>query len=111
MALTVTRRKDPATSAERRVIGDCRLITGFLRQPQAKYVTGGFAVTPQELGFDKSILDVKVNMDKEGKAAVTMERVSDTEWKLKFFSAIGTELANESETMKEKDVPFTALGE
>lgn len=111
MALKVTRRKDPSTQSERRVIGDCRLITGFLQQPQAKYVTGGFSVTAQELGFDKSILDLKVNMDKEGKAAVTVERVTDSEWKLKFFSAIGTELANESESMSGKEIPFLAVGE
>lgn len=111
MALTVTKRKDPSTNAERRVIGDVRMITGFLKQPQAKYVTGGFSVSPAELGFDKNIQHLVVNMDKEGKAAVTVERVSDTEWKLKFFSAIGTELANESETMNGKEIPFLAIGE
>lgn len=111
MAVTVTKRKDPSTQAERRVIGDCRMVNGTLRQPQNKYVTGGFAFTPAELGFDKIILQVIVGLDKEGKALAVAERISDTEWKLKFFSAIGTELANESETMKEKDVPFIAIGE
>lgn len=111
MAATVTKRTDPSTNAARAVIGDRRMVVGTLAQPTAKYATGGFTVTAAELGFDKYITDLHVRMDKEAKALVTAERVSDTEWKIKFFSAVGTELANESETMKEKQLPFSAIGE
>lgn len=111
MAATVNKRTDPSTNAARTVIGDKRLVTGTLVQPTAKYVTGGFTVTAAELGFDKTISDLIVRMDKEAKAIVTAERVSDSEWKIKFFSAVGTELASESETMKGKELPFQAMGE
>jgi len=110
--MTVAAHEDPGTKGKRHVVGDLRFISGTLTQPQAKYVTGGFVVTPADLGFDKYIDSlIPMSMDKEGKAAVVAERVSDTEWKIKFFSAIGTQLASESETMKEKPVQFIALGE
>jgi len=92
------------------VEGNKRIVTGTLTQPQNKYATGGFTVTPASLGFDKYIEFLEVGSDKEGKTLVIAERVSDTEWKIKFQSAIGTELANESETMKEKAIPFKATG-
>lgn len=111
MAVTVTKTTDPSTGAARYVIGDRREVVGFLRQPQNKYVTGGFAFTPAELGFDKVIGNVTLGFDKAAKAIAVAERVSATEYKLKFFSAVGVELANESETMKEIDVPFRAVGE
>lgn len=108
---TVKKREDPSTKATRRVEGDHRVVSGTLIQPQAKYATGGFTVTPASLGFDKQIRDLVVTPDKEAKVLVTVERVSGSEWKVRFFSAIGTELVNESETMKEKEVPFVAWGE
>lgn len=108
---TVTKRADPLTAGTRRVEGDQRQISGTLRQPQNKYATGGFTVTPTSLGFDKSIRDLVVLPDKENKVTPAIERVSATEYKIRFFSAIGTELANESETPKEKDFPFMAWGE
>lgn len=109
--MTVTKRADARTAATRRVEGNRRVISGTLTQPQNKYVTGGFTVTPASLGLDNRITELQVApMDKEGKALVVAERVSDTEWKVKFFSAIGTQLANESETMKEKAIEFIAWG-
>jgi hypothetical protein len=111
VAVTVTKRKDPSTQAERFVIGDRRAVTGSIRQPQAKYVVGGFSISPAELGFDKVILDLKVNFDKEAKAIPVVERVSDTEWKLKFYSAVGVQFAAESEAMNGIDIPFLAIGE
>ena len=108
---SVTKRTDPLTNSSRRVEGDQRVISGTLRQPQNKYATGGFTVTPASLGFDKGIRDLVVMPDKENKVTPAVERVSASEWKVRFFSAIGTELANESETPKEKDFPFIAWGE
>jgi len=111
MDMTVSKRKDASTAAERRVEGNRRVICGTLTQPQNKYVTGGFTVTPSSLGFDKSIESLRVAaLDNEGKALAVAERVSDTEWKIKYFSAIGNELANESETMKAKAIEFQAWG-
>jgi len=109
--MSVSLRKDASTAASRRVEGNRRVVTGTLAQPAAKYSTGGYVVTAAELGFDKEIefLDV-APLDKEGKALVTAERVSATEYKIKYFSAIGTQLVNESETMKEKNIEFQAWG-
>ena len=109
--MTVSKRSDSSTASTRRVEGNRRVISGTLTQPQAKYATGGFTVTPTSLGFDKEIefLDV-APLDKEGKALVVAERKSGQEYLIKFFSAIGTQLANESETMKEKAVEFQAWG-
>lgn len=108
--MTVTKRADASTAATRRVEGNRRIIVGTLVQPQDKYATGGFTVTPESLGFDNRITDLRVDLDKEGKALVVVERVSDQEYKVKFFSAIGTQLASESETMKGKELPFRAEG-
>lgn len=91
--------------------GDRRVASGSLRQPQAKYVTGGFTCTPASLGFDKRITDLLVLPDKECKFLPAIERVSETEWKVRLFSAIGAEVANENEGAKEKDFPFYAVGE
>jgi len=110
-AMTVSKREDASTKAKRRVEGNRRVISGTLTQPQNKYVTGGFEVTPASLGFDNRITELWVAaMDKEGKALCVAERVSDSKWMIKFFSAIGTQLANESETMKEKAIEFLAWG-
>lgn len=111
MAMTVKPYEDPSTKAKRFVIGDRREIVGFLTQPQNKYVTGGFEVSAKELGFDKTVNYMSLGLDKGAKALGVAERVSDTTYKIKFFSAIGVELANESETMKEVEVPFRAIGE
>jgi hypothetical protein len=111
MAMTVKPYEDPSTKAKRFVIGDRREVIGFLVQPQAKYVTGGFEVTAKELGFDKAIGHVTLGFDKEAKVIAVAERISDSVYKIKFFSAIGTELANESEAMSGKEVPFRAVGE
>jgi hypothetical protein len=101
---------DVATAAKRRVEGNRRVVRGTLEQNGAKYVTGGYVITPQLLGFDKYIDWIDLNPDPEYKAQPVLKRVSDTEWQLLFFSAIGTQLANESETMKEKKVLFQAWG-
>lgn len=110
MAMTVKKREDPLTKGTRRVEGNKRLISGALVQPQNKYVTGGFTVTAAELGFDKSIESLMVSFDKEAKVIPVAERINDSEYKIKFFSGIGAQLANESETMKEVEVPFKATG-
>lgn len=111
LAMTVKPYEDPSTKGKRFVIGDRRMIVGFLVQPQNKYVTGGFVVTAKELGFDKSINQLKLLPDKGFKAFSVAERISDSEYKIKFFSAVATEVANEAETMKEIEVPFEAIGE
>lgn len=109
--MTVSKRSDASTKATRRVEGNRRVISGTLTQPQDKYVTGGFTVTPKSLGFDNRITELVVAaMDKEGKALAVAERISDSEWKIKYFSAIGTQLASESETMKAKAIEFIAWG-
>jgi len=111
LAVKVTPNEDPSTKAKRFVIGDRRAATGLLRIPQDKYVTGGFSISPSELGFDKSITRVVVGFDKGAAVIPVIERVSDTEVKLKLFKAIGEELASESEAAKALDFPFTAIGE
>lgn len=111
MAVKVTPNEDPSTKAKRFVIGDRRAVTGLLRIPQDKYVTGGFSISPAELGFDKNITRMVVGFDKGATLIPVIERVSDTEVKLKLFKALGAELDNESETAKATDFPFTAIGE
>lgn len=111
MAATINKQVNPSTNSSRFVVGDRRAVSGTLEQPEAKYVTGGFTVTAAELGFDKYITQLMVGLGKDGKALVSAEKISDSEYKIKFFSAIGTELASESETMKAKAIPFLAVGE
>lgn len=109
--MTVSKRSDARTAATRRVEGNRRVISGTLTQPQNKYATGGFTVTPSSLGFDNRITELVVApMNSTGKALVVATRTSDSSWSIKFFSAIGTELANESETMKALPVEFVAWG-
>lgn len=112
LAMTVKPYEDPSTKGKRFVIGDRRMIVGFLTQPQNKYVTGGFAVTAKELGFDKTINSLKVDPDKAYVGDPIVERISDSEYKVKFFvPATAAQVANEAETMKELEFPFVAIGE
>lgn len=112
MTIIVKPDEDPSTKAKRFVIGDRRMITGVLLPPQAKYVTGGFALTPQEVGFDKYLYQMAISLDKEAKVLATyVEESLSGGGKLKFFSAIAAELAAESEVAKEKEFPFIAVGE
>jgi hypothetical protein len=107
---TVTKRADSLTGATRRVTGDRRAIAGTLTQPQNKYVTGGFTVTPASLGFDKEITDLRVDMDPAGTVIPVVERISGSEYKVKLFNKAGEQLASESEAAKEKAFPFSAQG-
>jgi len=107
---TVAKQVDAVTAATRRVEGNRRVITGTLTQPQAKYVTGGFTVTPASLGFDNKITDLRVDVDKEAKAFPVVERVSDSLWIVKLFDWAGAQLASESEAASGKLFRFRAEG-
>lgn len=106
MALTITRAKDPTTSSERRVIGDCRLITGEI-QFDNSYPTGGEAITAAELGFDKSVFELFFNHDPAASRIPVYDKANG---KIKLFTALSTEAANASDQSTIK-VRFLAVGE
>lgn len=88
------------------------MVVGFLVQPQNKYVTGGFEVTPLELGFDKTINSLTVSPDKAYVGDPIVERLATGNYKVKFFvPATSAQVASEAETMKELEFPFVAIGE
>lgn len=108
--VAVAKRTDPLTGATRRVEGNQRMLTGNFLQPGNKYVTGGYEVTPAALGFDTRIERLLVVPEKAAKVLVGVERISDTLYQVRFYSALGEELANDSETMKERGLQYIAWG-